>query len=77
MSDNAKPEETKLPGYFHIRACKVTLAYAAFATLWICFSDHALRALLPDPELLIKWSLAKGLFFVLVTSVLLLILHTK
>jgi len=74
MSENAKPEETRLPGYFNTRAWKVTLAYVAFATLWICFSDHALRALLPDPELLVRWSLAKGLFFVLVTSVLLLFL---
>ncbi|MEO5714786.1 MAG: PAS domain S-box protein, partial [Luteolibacter sp.] len=74
MSENAKPDETRRPGYFNTRAWKVALAYAVFATLWICFSDHALGALLPDPELLVKWSLAKGLFFVAVTSILLLLL---
>ncbi len=74
MKEVPLPEETKRPGLFNMRAGKVALVYAVFATLWICFSDHALGVLLPDPALMVRWSLAKGLFFVFVTSILLLLL---
>jgi len=52
----------------------VTGAYALFATLWILLSDRAIGALFPDPDLLVKWSVFKGLGFVAVTSILLFFL---
>lgn len=49
-------------------------AYAAFATLWIYYSDRALAALLREPEILLRVSVYKGLGFVAVTTVLLFIM---
>jgi PAS domain S-box-containing protein len=54
------------------RAWWVAGVYALFATLWILFSDHALRTLISNPELLLQVSVYKGLGFVAVTSLLLL-----
>lgn len=50
----------------------IAAAYAIVATLWIFFSDKALGLLVSDPELLVEWSVYKGLGFVAVTAVLLL-----
>lgn len=63
------------PGRFS--AWKITVAYALFATLWILFSDHALRLLMRDPEMLLRMSVYKGLGFVAITSVLLLVLMRR
>lgn len=49
-------------------------AYAAFATIWIYFSDRALATLFRDPELLIRVSVYKGIGFVAVTALLLLLM---
>lgn len=46
-------------------------AYAAFATIWIYFSDRALATLVRDPEILLRISVYKGIGFVAVTAVLL------
>ncbi|MEN3942587.1 PAS domain S-box protein [Prosthecobacter sp. SYSU 5D2] len=51
--------------------------YAAVATLWIYYSDAALLALLNDPELLVRWSIYKGLAFVAVTAVMLLLMMRR
>lgn len=48
----------------------VTLAYLAFALLWIFFSDRALVLLVDEPQRLAA-ATAKGFFFVLVTAALL------
>jgi PAS domain S-box-containing protein len=56
------------------RALWIALGYAVFATLWIFFSDSALALLVDDPAELVRWSVAKGFAFVLVTSGLLLLL---
>jgi PAS domain S-box-containing protein len=55
------------------RAGFVAAVYAAFAGLWIFFSDRALGLVVSDPEQLVRWSVYKGFAFVLVTSVLLLL----
>ncbi len=55
------------------RARAITLAYASFAALWIYFSDALLAAIVPDPATLVRLSVYKGLAFVAVTSLLLLI----
>lgn len=51
-------------------ALLVTLAYLAFALLWIFFSDRALVLLVDEPQRLTA-ATAKGFFFVLVTAALL------
>lgn len=59
------------------RAWRVAAIYAVFATLWILFSDRALGLLAPDPDALVRWSVYKGIAFVAVTSVLLLMLMRR
>lgn len=61
---------------FRSRAVRIAGIYALLATLWIYFSDHALKVLLPDPESVIKWSVYKGVAFVGFTTTLLLLLLT-
>ncbi|MCW1924509.1 PAS domain S-box protein [Luteolibacter arcticus] len=53
------------------RAWRTVAVYWTFATLWILLSDRALTPLLPRPELILQWSVAKGLTFVALTSLLL------
>ncbi|MCX6950898.1 MAG: PAS domain S-box protein [Verrucomicrobia bacterium] len=55
------------------RAWWIAAGYGVFATIWIYFSDRALGWLVSDRELLTRWSIYKGLVFVLVTSGLLLL----
>ena len=72
-----RPREPAAPGQRDrgwVRAAGIAGAYAGFAALWIYFSDRALAALLDDPQLLVQVSVYKGLGFVLVTTVLLLLL---
>mgnify|MGYP002776219674 CR=1 FL=1 len=47
------------------------LIYAAFATLWILVSDHLVAWMVSDPVLVTRVSVAKGWFFVVVTTLLL------
>jgi len=55
-------------------AFRVVLAYAIFAGLWILLSDRAMGLLFSDPDTLVQASMAKGWFFVAVTSLLLYVL---
>lgn len=55
----------------------IVLAYALFAALWILLSDRAVEALFSDPATLVRASILKGWFFVLVTSFLLYVLVTR
>ena len=52
----------------------MALAYAVFAGLWILLSDRAMGLLFSDPEALVRASMAKGWFFVAVTTLLLYVL---
>lgn len=54
------------------RAWRITGVYALIATFWIYFSDLLLSLIMPDPAMLVRWSVFKGLTFVVVTSVFLL-----
>ncbi|MEP3856630.1 MAG: ATP-binding protein [Porticoccus sp.] len=56
------------------RALLITAVYAIVASLWIYASDHALMALAADTETFSRWSVYKGIGFVLITSLLLLLL---
>jgi len=55
----------------------VVLVYALFAALWILLSDYEMGLLLRDPEALVRASMAKGWFFVAVTSLLLYVLVSR
>lgn len=52
----------------------VVLAYAFFASIWILLSDRAMGLLFNGPEVLVKASIAKGWFFVAVTTLLLYVM---
>ena len=52
-------------------AVRVVFVYAAFACLWILFSDWVLVWLVSDPTRIAFWSTVKGWLFVAVTSLLL------
>ena len=58
----------------HHRAWRIVVGYGIFATLWIVLSDRALQPLLPRPDLMMQWSIVKGLVFVGLTSLLLWVL---
>ncbi|NMG36229.1 PAS domain-containing protein [Azoarcus sp. TTM-91] len=55
-------------------ALPATLIYAAFAVAWIIYSDQVISLWVSEPARLTELQTYKGLFFVLVTSVLLWIL---
>jgi diguanylate cyclase (GGDEF)-like protein/PAS domain S-box-containing protein len=52
-------------------ARRLVLIYAVFATLWILVSDHLVAWVVSDPVLVTRVSVAKGWFFVAVTTALL------
>ncbi len=55
----------------------VSLTYAAFATLWILFSDRALEALVTAPAMRSQLQTVKGWIFVAVTATLLYLLISR
>ena len=52
-------------------ARRLVLIYAAFATVWILVSDNLVAWMVSDPMLATRVSVAKGWFFVVVTTLLL------
>ncbi|MEX2583723.1 MAG: ATP-binding protein [Gemmatimonadota bacterium] len=58
-------------------ATRITLLYGFFATLWIYLSDRALITFLGDPAAVVRFSLLKGVAFVGVTAILLLVLMRR
>ena len=76
-TDRAPPPDSRARRGFLVRATWVATIYAGFAALWIYFSDQALAALFQDPQSLTRWSVFKGLAFVAITSILLLILMQR
>ncbi len=53
---------------------KVTLAYVAFAGLWILYSDMAVDAMFDDPRAITRVQTIKGWLFVIITALLLFIM---
>ena len=53
---------------------RIVLIYAVFAGAWIVVSDEVLRDITVDPNLLTLFAVLKGLLFVAVTSLILLVL---
>ncbi len=58
-------------------AGSIAATYACFATLWIYYSDHALLAVLREPDVVLRWSVYKGLAFVGLTSLMLYLLMRR
>ncbi|MCX7564699.1 hypothetical protein OS176_14400, partial [Xanthomonadaceae bacterium XH05] len=58
-------------------AASIPTSYAVVALLWIYLSDPALNALLRDPDLVLRWSVYKGVAFVGLTSLLLFLLMRR
>ncbi|KFL35127.1 MULTISPECIES: EAL domain-containing protein [unclassified Sulfurospirillum] len=54
-----------------ISPLRIVLIYALFATLWILFSDHLVESLIDNVAYLTLIQTYKGLFFIVVTSLLL------
>jgi len=52
----------------------IVLCYVLFAALWILFSDEFLAFIVKDPDTRMKWSIGKGIVFVLVTGSMLYVL---
>jgi len=50
---------------------KITLTYLLIGFLWIVFSDKALEILVPNEALLIRFQTYKGVFYVIVTTMIL------
>ena len=69
MSLPAKPSATAPPDQTatHV-GLKISLSYAAFALLWIVFSDQTVAWLIKDPSKVVLASTLKGALFVLVTA---------
>ena len=55
----------------------IVLTYATVAGLWIFFSDRFLGTFVVSPEILVEWSIAKGLLFVVVTAAMLYVLISR
>lgn len=55
----------------------VTFVYAAFGTLWVVLSGVLLTFTVDDPQLQFSIEIAKGLFFVAATSLLLFVLFKR
>jgi PAS domain S-box-containing protein len=56
------------------RAWWIAAGYAVVAIVWIVFSDALLGFAIRDPDLLVRYSSLKGIGFVVVTAVLLLVM---
>ena len=70
-----KHKSTELPVIqFGVRSCIIAGIYAIVAGLWIFLSDQVLFAIVQDADVVAQLSVLKGIFFVSVTSLLLLIM---
>ncbi|MDP3619072.1 MAG: GAF domain-containing protein [Ramlibacter sp.] len=58
-------------------ALRIVIAYGVVATLWIYLSDRALALMVSDQQMLVQWSVYKGIAFVAFTSVFLFVLTRR
>ncbi|HET8808482.1 MAG TPA: hypothetical protein VFM76_08885, partial [Methylophaga sp.] len=64
----ARLKSNQRAGYF--APVRIALLYAAFASLWIVFSDQLIELLAQDKNALSQLQTFKGLIFVVVTTIL-------
>lgn len=55
----------------HFNELRIVFIYFLFASAWILFSDSVLEFLIKDINTLASWQTYKGLFFILITSIIL------
>ncbi|MEX2478995.1 MAG: PAS domain S-box protein [Gracilimonas sp.] len=67
----------RLPRLLELNALSITLIYLVTALLWILLSDQFLVWITDDPQLISQYQTYKGIFYVLLTGLLLYILVTK
>lgn len=73
--DNKKQKPVESPVIqFGARSCIIAAIYAVIAGLWIFLSDQVLFAIVQDAAVVAQLSVMKGIFFVSVTSLLLLVM---
>lgn len=65
------PIQPKAPATGTAGALRVVFLYAGFSGLWILLSDQAVEALVHDPVIMTRVSIAKGWVFVAVTATML------
>src|SRR5690242_10958058 len=61
----------RLTGNDRLIALRMVAIYAFFSGIWIYTSDHVLGMLVRDPEVIVRYSVLKGLAFIAVTVALL------
>ena len=66
--------QPKAPATGAAGALRVVLLYAGFSGLWILLSDQAVEALVHDPAIMTRISIAKGWVFVAVTAGMLFVM---
>lgn len=75
LHPRTKNQSTESPVIqFSARAIAIAVIYAIISGLWIFLSDRLLFAIVQDADIVAQLSVAKGIFFVTVTSLLLLIM---
>jgi len=62
---------------YTIRAARLAGIYGVIATLWIAFSDGVLAWLGLPPEILVRYSFAKGIAFVALTTIALFVVMDR
>ncbi|MBL8335985.1 MAG: PAS domain-containing protein [Rhodoferax sp.] len=60
-----------------VEALRIVVLYAVFGTAWILFSDQAVEALIPDAGVKALVNVAKGWFYIAITSLLLFALMSR
>ncbi len=73
MVNAAVPDPGHIP-FYRTRAWRIAMIYAVVSLLWIWFSDRALLLVYSDPQAVVRWSVYKGMAFVLLTSLMLWLL---
>ncbi len=72
--DDRNTDSGSLTPSWHLHARRIALIYAVFASLWILTSDRTLFHFLADYRNILWVNIAKGIFFVSITSVMLWLL---
>ncbi|MDR3586625.1 MAG: EAL domain-containing protein [Desulfosporosinus sp.] len=68
---------SKQQDFKRVTPLRMVILYVLISGAWILFSDRLLSAIVTDPRLLLKLSIAKGWFYVAVMTVLIYVLVQK
>ena len=73
-SHTMKQPPKKATGFFFGHAGRIVLAYVIFGAVWILFSDMIVSSLTSSEETLSRIQSYKGLFFIVMTALVLFLL---